>query len=343
MEAATLAQGLSASSSARALSETYRVIAEERSPGYVALARAQRHVQMVGRHLNRMVIKAGVATICGLQGVVGRIGEVARLISEIAGQTNLLALNATIEAARAGEAGKGFAVVAGEVKVLATQTARRTEDISRQIALIETATRDAVDAVRGIADGVGAVDRVTGAIADAIGQQSAATEEIARAVAGAAASVRDVEARIATVAEEARRSGEEATAVRGAADAAQASVAELRQLLVRIVRSSTPEVDRRAADRVPTAERVNLSVGGGAAVAVELLDLSAIGAGLRAAPGILSPGAGVQLILDGIPVPGRVASADAEGRSGIRFEALSGAAAAVVAARLNGAQRRLAA
>jgi methyl-accepting chemotaxis protein len=179
---------------------------------------------------------------------------VARLISEIAGQTNLLALNATIEAARAGEAGKGFAVVAGEVKTLATQSAQRTEDISRQIALIEAATRDAVAAVRGISDAVDGVDRVTGAIAEAIGQQSAATREIARAVAGAATSVRDVEARIATVAEEARRSGEDASAMRSAADAAQGSVAELRGLLVRIVRSSTFEAERPAASGASPGE-----------------------------------------------------------------------------------------
>lgn len=199
-------------------------------------------------------VETGVAAIRGLQETVGRIGEVARLISDIAGQTNLLALNATIEAARAGEAGKGFAVVAGEVKTLATQSAQRTEDISRQIALIEAATRDAVAAVRGISDAVEGVDRVTGAIAEAIGQQSAATREIARAVAGAASSVRDVEARIATVAEEAQRSGEDATAMRGAADAAQGSVAEFRGLLVRIVRSATVEAERPAASVASPSE-----------------------------------------------------------------------------------------
>ena len=207
-------------------------------------------------------VEAGVAAIRGLQETVSRIGEVARLISEIAGQTNLLALNATIEAARAGEAGKGFAVVAGEVKTLATQSAQRTEDISRQIALIEAATRDAVAAVSGISEAVDGVDRVTGAIAEAIGQQSAATREIARAVAGAAASVRDVEARIATVADEARRSGEDASTMRSAADAAQGSVAEFRGLLVRIVRSSTAEAERPAASGASTGESPSQQAGG---------------------------------------------------------------------------------
>ena len=207
-------------------------------------------------------VEAGVSAIGSLQDTVDRIGEVARLIADIAGQTNLLALNATIEAARAGEAGKGFAVVAGEVKTLATQTAQRTEDISRQIGLIEAATREAVAAVRGIAEAVEGVDRVTGSIASAIGQQSAATKEIAQAVAGAAASVRDVESRIATVTEEARRSGDDASAMRSAAEAAQASVAELRGQLGQIVRSSTAEVERGAAAASPAPARPPAPVAG---------------------------------------------------------------------------------
>ena len=109
-----------------------------------------------------------------------QIGEVAKLISEIASQTNLLALNATIEAARAGEAGKGFAVVAGEVKNLAAQTARATDEISGNITAIQAATKEAVAAIGEIDTTIGQLDESSTAIAAAVEQQTAATGEIAR-------------------------------------------------------------------------------------------------------------------------------------------------------------------
>jgi methyl-accepting chemotaxis protein len=128
-----------------------------------------------------------------------RIGDVVRLIGDIAGQTNLLALNATIEAARAGDAGKGFAVVASEVKQLAGQTARATEEIGAQITAIQTATQRAVTTIRGIAEVVGQVDEIATAIAAAVEEQGAATQEIARNVTDAAQGTNDVSANIASV------------------------------------------------------------------------------------------------------------------------------------------------
>ncbi|WP_417688551.1 methyl-accepting chemotaxis protein [Roseibium sp.] len=128
-----------------------------------------------------------------------RIGEVVTLIKAIAEQTNLLALNATIEAARAGDAGRGFAVVAAEVKELATQTSRATEDIAGQIAAIQAATSDSVEAIASFALTMNEVDTYTGAIASAVTQQGAATSEISdnvqRAAEGTgvvAANVRDL-------------------------------------------------------------------------------------------------------------------------------------------------------
>ena len=179
--------GVVASASEEASSNVQAVASatEELSSSVGEIARQVQESSQVALEAVAEVQKTD-ACISALSQAAGRIGDVVKLITAIAEQTNLLALNATIEAARAGEAGRGFAVVASEVKALASQTAKATEEIGTQIASMQNATQDAVGAIKTIGGTIHRVSEIAAAIAAAVEEQGAATGEIARNVGEAA-------------------------------------------------------------------------------------------------------------------------------------------------------------
>jgi methyl-accepting chemotaxis protein len=166
--------------------------------------------------------------IGGFAEAAQRIGDVVKLIRDIAGQTNLLALNATIEAARAGEAGRGFAVVASEVKSLAVQTAKATEEIAGQIQAVQGSSANAVEAIRGIAERMHEISSYTSAVASAVEEQNAATEEISHNVASAAQGTHLVVSVLTQVAGAATATRKSAETVLDASQSVEGAVANLR-------------------------------------------------------------------------------------------------------------------
>ncbi|MDR7037097.1 methyl-accepting chemotaxis protein [Methylobacterium sp. BE186] len=206
----------SAASAASAHVESVASAAEELGASVDEIARQVEESATLAR---AAVSEAGrtAALIGDLSNSTTQVGDVVAMISAIAGQTNLLALNATIEAARAGEAGRGFAVVAAEVKELASQTARATDEISRQIGGIQDATRQAVAAIGGIGARIEEMSTVATTIASAVEEQGAATREIVRSVEQAASGTGGVTRNIAGVADAAGETGAAAAQVLGSA------------------------------------------------------------------------------------------------------------------------------
>lgn len=212
-QAATAA---SASTEASASVEGVATAAEELSNSIEEILRqVDRSTQIANRAAGEA--ERTNSAVDGLVDAAREIGEVVELISEIAGKTNLLALNATIEAARAGEAGKGFAVVANEVKTLASQTAKATDQIGKRIEAMRGVTGEAADAIRKIADTIVEMNEISTTVASAMEEQGAATKEIARNAMAVTGSAKSSNESIGLVASAADDAGAAAGQVLGAA------------------------------------------------------------------------------------------------------------------------------
>jgi methyl-accepting chemotaxis protein len=244
-----------------------------------------------------------------------RIGAVGGVISAIAGQTNLLALNATIEAARAGEAGKGFAVVAGEVKALATQTARATAEIIDSVSSIRTATQQTVATMDDVCVAIGKMDTVSAAIAAAIEQQNAATREISANVSHVALTGDRTAADMTELAKIADATGAMSRDVLASSDELGAVADTLRAEVDHFLKAMTQDkADRRRYERIPGQNAPATLVGGPARRIPAVIDnLSRCGVALRCAF-TAETGVEVQVALPGPggPVAGRVVRCGAD-------------------------------
>lgn len=278
--------GRSASETA-SRSQTVAAAAEEASANTQTVAAASEELTASIAEISRQVTDANevasraastaqtaTQTVTSLARSADEIGEIVSLIRDVAGQTNLLALNATIEAARAGEAGKGFSVVASEVKNLANQTAKATEDIAGRISQIQSKTRESVDAIGAISGIISRVSEVSNSIAAAVEEQSASTSEISRNVQEAAAGTRDVSTNIAGVSAGANETGEAASKV---AEASQAMSREMLRLQGEVETFLEQITNRRKDVRKTVNYRGTIEFKGGS-YAISVIDISSGGA-----------------------------------------------------------------
>ena len=294
-----MATAESAARAAEALATSVRAVGGQASQSSTAAARA-----VTAGNETRAAIET-------LNAEVGRIGVVADIIGAIAAKTNLLALNATIEAARAGQAGKGFAVVASEVKALANQTARSTQEIAQHISQVRAATGSSVAAVQRIEQTIGEMNAMAGSIAVAVEEQGAATAEIARNISETAVAATEMTRRISDVSAEAERTGQRSTQVRDNTTALNEEVSALKASVIRVVRTSAAEVDRRLHKRFQVDVGCALSVAGQTPRKVRSIDISQGGASVTGA-GAMPVGTSGTLMVDGInmAVPFTVRTSD---------------------------------
>jgi methyl-accepting chemotaxis protein len=226
-----------AAAGSRAMTEAACQLSDQVTDAVVEISEQMRRGSGLGREAVQRA-NASRATIAALTKAAEEIGEIVTVINDIAGQTNLLALNATIEAARAGEAGRGFSVVAAEVKSLATQTGKSTEQIGAKVAEIQSATREVVTSLASVAEAIDQLSGVTAQVSAAIEQQRAASENFAVSAGDTSAAVADFAGRVTGIADMVQRLSASALDV--------AAVAAVMQSASQLLCREVPEIVRKA-------------------------------------------------------------------------------------------------